>query len=102
METIDLVDPRKLQWEQGQGGMVAQLIPGGPSTSLNRSAIGEASAQDIFNCSVDNGIWELDQRYRQFAPTPISSSDTVFTDGSATIAIAHCLVGSDISGAWAA
>lgn len=77
MDFITALDPRKLQWEQGQGESVAHIVPGSPNTTLNRAAIPDQAAQDILNCNTDNGVWELDQRYRQFAPTPTTITDTV-------------------------
>jgi hypothetical protein len=87
---------------QGQGEAIVPIRPGNPNTSLDRSAIQDHEAQDNFNCGIAHGIWELDQRYRQFASSPIASSDTVFTDGLATVVVTHCLVGTDLVQGWTA
>lgn len=73
-----LIIPRKLAWEQGEGERIAQIMPGPSNTTQDRSAIGDHEAQDIFNVTMVNGVWELDQRYRQFAPSPSTVTDTVF------------------------
>lgn len=70
--------PKKLAWEQGVNAAVAQIFPGPADTTHDRSAIGENDAQDILNVTTANGVWELDQRYRQFAPNPTAVTDTVF------------------------
>jgi hypothetical protein len=62
---------------QGQGEAIVPIRPGSPNTSLDRSAIGDNDAQDILNCTIVNGVWEIDQRYRQFAPVPTAFSDQV-------------------------
>lgn len=77
IDLATIIQPQKLAWEHGANASVAQLFPGPANTTLDRSAIGENEAQDILNVTVVNGVWQLDQRYRQFAPTPTSTSDTV-------------------------
>lgn len=95
-----ILDPRKLDWIEGEGENVAQLMAGGPATSMDRAAIGEANAQDIFNCSVDKGAWELDDRYRQFSPSPITLTDVLLSNASATHISTNCLSGVTISQAF--
>lgn len=97
-----IINPHKLAWEQGESERVAQIFPGPPNTTLDRSAIGDHDAQDVMNVTTANGVWELDERYRQFAPSPSDTADTVLTEALAVVVIAHCLIGSDITGAWTA
>lgn len=97
-----LIVPNKLAWERGENENITQIMPGPPDTTMDRSAIGDHEAQDVLNGTTVNGVWQLDQRYRQFAPSPNAGGDTVYTDASATIVITHCLTGADLTQAWTA
>lgn len=77
-----IISPRKLAWEQGEGERIAQIVPGPPDTTHDRSAISDHEAQDIGNATTANGVLELDLRYRQFAPTPATITDVVLVSHS--------------------
>lgn len=91
----------QIDWGNLPADAIIEILPGNPNTTAHKAAIQDHAAQSVLNCTNRRGVFELSDRCRQFAPSPIEQTSVDCSDSSPTNVLLRVHTGgNDVTGGW--